>query len=77
LKQAKKKEYEVWKHVLDTFDTGDRVETPYGQGTVYMDLGEFLEVAVALITHNQDLEPFLDGSIIMAIPRSKIRRLEQ
>lgn len=76
MKQAKKKEYEVWKHVLDTFDVGDRVETPYGQGTIYMDFGEFLQVAVTL-TNDQDHEPFSYFPVIMTVPRSKIRRLEQ
>lgn len=72
---TKKKEYEVWKHILDTFDQGEQVETPHGLATVYMDNGEYVEVALKLETHH--VQPYLPLTIIVPISRKLIRRLKK
>jgi len=77
MKESKEKEYKRWKRILDTFDLRDEVETPYGLGTVYIDNGEYLEVAIRLVGHSRDLEPFSYGPVIMAIPRNEVRRIKE
>lgn len=70
----------IFKRILEYFDVGEVVDTPFGRGTVYLDLGIWVQVAIPLPYHT-----YSGGKIILAegmkmiatFRKTEIKRVEQ
>jgi len=69
----------VFKRILEYYDAGEEVDTPYGKGEVYLDLGNYVQVAIHVSgdMFMGTVRIASDGvKMIATFPKEKIERLK-